>query len=134
MKDSGMPILAVARMEVEVEEALLLLRLDVNDAEEAHRGVPRVELVDLDELEPEQLLVDLERRLYDVVQGKIGAYRLVVDALRGSGIETTPRRWRVSAQSSRINENPWDAATRVGLLQQLRRVEGHVGGLEVAAF
>ena len=59
--------------------------------------MPRVELVDLDELEPEQLLVDLERRLYDVVQGEIGAYGLVVDALRGSGIETTPRRWRVSA-------------------------------------
>ena len=30
-------------MEVEVEEALLLLRLDVDDAEQAHRGVPRVE-------------------------------------------------------------------------------------------
>ena len=81
--------------------------------------MPRVELVDLDEFQAEQLLVDLERRLYDVVQGKVGAYGLVVDALRGSGIETTPRRWRVSAQSSRINENAWDAATRVGLLKEL---------------
>ena len=37
------PILAVAGMEVEVEEPLLLLRLDVDNAEQAHRGVPRVE-------------------------------------------------------------------------------------------
>ena len=94
MKDSGVPVLAVAGMEVEVEEALLLLRLDVDNAEQAHRGVPRVELVDLDKLQAQQFLVDLERRLYDVVQGKVGAYGLVVDALRGSGIETTPRRWR----------------------------------------
>ena len=97
VEDSRMPVLAVPGMEVEVEEALLLLRFHVDNAEQAHRGVPRVELVDLDEFQAEQLLVDLERRLYDVVQGKVGAYGLVVDALRGSGIETTPRRWRVSA-------------------------------------
>ena len=51
MEDSGMPILPVARVQVQIEEPLLLLRLDVNDAEQAHRGVPRVELVDLDELQ-----------------------------------------------------------------------------------
>ena len=81
VEDGRVAVLAVAGMEVEVEEALLLLRLDVNDAEEAHRGVPRVELVDLDELEPEQLLVDLERRLYDVIQRKVGAYCFVIHAI-----------------------------------------------------
>ena len=36
----------------------------------------------------------------------------VQHSLRGSGIETTPRRWRVSARvKRRINENSWDAAT-----------------------
>ena len=84
-----MPVLPVARMEVEVEEALLLLRLDVNDAEEAHRGVPRVELVDLDELQAQQLLVDLERRLYDVVQGKVGPDCFVVYLCEWSGERPT---------------------------------------------
>ena len=51
MKDGGVPVLAVAGVQVEVEEPLLLLRRHINDAKQAHRGVPRVELVDLDKLQ-----------------------------------------------------------------------------------
>jgi hypothetical protein len=58
-------------VQINVEEAHLLARRLVVDAEEAHVGMPRVEVLDLNKDEREQLLVNLERDLHDVVEREV---------------------------------------------------------------
>ena len=64
-------VLARPRVQVEVEMAHAMPFGCVVHDKQAHVRVPRVEIVDLGELEREELLVDLHRCVDDVVQGKV---------------------------------------------------------------
>mmetsp|Transcript_60795 Transcript_60795/g.100470 ORF Transcript_60795/g.100470 Transcript_60795/m.100470 type:complete len:388 (-) Transcript_60795:92-1255(-) len=71
MEDGGVRVLAVTRVQVQVEVPDQLAGRAVADAEQPHVVVPLLEGGGLREHEAEELLVDLEGPVHDLVQGEV---------------------------------------------------------------
>mmetsp|Transcript_100178 Transcript_100178/g.299012 ORF Transcript_100178/g.299012 Transcript_100178/m.299012 type:complete len:283 (-) Transcript_100178:732-1580(-) len=81
VEDGRMAVLAVPRVQVQVEVAYAPAALLVVHDEEARLRVPAVELLDLREPQTQELLVDVQSALHHDRQGEVLPDLLVVDAV-----------------------------------------------------